>query len=207
MMLWLSAALSLGYVVVASQTAVKVSVFYESLCPDSIRFIDEQLYPTWTNLTEKYLSVDFIPYGKASHRSADGRWSFSCQHGDTECRGNEVQACALRQLRNSSSQRVEFVHCAMADGYPPAAGPKCANNLNISYDPIEECSNGQEGETLLAEMGDRTHEFRPKIAFIPTIAVYGVYSEEDQRDSLTNFLAVVCRYISGDKPAACRPGK
>ncbi|PNF32968.1 hypothetical protein B7P43_G16667 [Cryptotermes secundus] len=46
--------------------AVNLSLYYESLCPDSMNFIKFQLYPTWLLLTGEYLAVDFVPYGKAT---------------------------------------------------------------------------------------------------------------------------------------------
>ena len=46
---------------------VVIEVYYESLCPDSQRFITEQLYPTWKTLG-KYMEVKFFPFGKASVR-------------------------------------------------------------------------------------------------------------------------------------------
>ena len=42
-----------------------VQVYYESLCPDSIRFIKNQLMPTYEKLGN-YFDVEFVPYGKAS---------------------------------------------------------------------------------------------------------------------------------------------
>ena len=44
---------------------IQVQVYYETLCPDSINFIVEQLYPTYHNLGQ-YLEIEFIPYGFAS---------------------------------------------------------------------------------------------------------------------------------------------
>ena len=44
---------------------MSVQVYYESLCPVSIRFIKDQLYPTWEKLG-KYMEVEFVPFGKAS---------------------------------------------------------------------------------------------------------------------------------------------
>jgi len=41
---------------------LKLTVYYESLCPDSIRFITKQLYPTYQKLA---FDVEFVPYGKA----------------------------------------------------------------------------------------------------------------------------------------------
>lgn len=38
---------------------------YESLCPDSIKFINEQLYPAWNEL-KPYVNIKFVPFGKSS---------------------------------------------------------------------------------------------------------------------------------------------
>ena len=50
---------------VAEQT-VKLSVHYESLCPDSIRFVTKQLYPSWKHFGKDILKVDLNPFGKAN---------------------------------------------------------------------------------------------------------------------------------------------
>lgn len=42
----------------------KISVYYEALCSDSRNFILKKLLPTYEALN-KYLILDFIPYGKA----------------------------------------------------------------------------------------------------------------------------------------------
>lgn len=44
---------------------VKVDVYYESLCPDSIGFIAEQLKPIYKEL-KNHLDVTFVPFGKSS---------------------------------------------------------------------------------------------------------------------------------------------
>ena len=49
--------------------SVKLSVFYESLCGDSIRFITTQLYPTWQHFADdQTLQLDLVPFGKADVR-------------------------------------------------------------------------------------------------------------------------------------------
>jgi len=45
---------------------VKVSVYYESLCPDSIRFLTNQFTPVYNQLGSSNIEVDFLPYGKAT---------------------------------------------------------------------------------------------------------------------------------------------
>lgn len=44
---------------------VHVTVYYETLCPDSQRFITQQLYPAWKDLKD-HLVLEFVPFGKAS---------------------------------------------------------------------------------------------------------------------------------------------
>lgn len=43
-----------------------VQVMYESLCPDSIRFIKDQLTPAYEALGSQRMVVEFVPYGKAT---------------------------------------------------------------------------------------------------------------------------------------------
>ena len=54
---------------------VEVGVFYEALCPDSIKFFKEQLNSTYQKLG-KYFSEGmpiFIPYGKTKIVGRDSR--------------------------------------------------------------------------------------------------------------------------------------
>ena len=44
---------------------VSVQVYYESLCPDSILWMDSQLGPTWEALGQ-YMTVDYNPFGFAT---------------------------------------------------------------------------------------------------------------------------------------------
>ena len=48
--------------------SVKLSVHYESLCPDSIRFVTTQLFPSWQHFGEDILQLDLNPFGKANVR-------------------------------------------------------------------------------------------------------------------------------------------
>jgi len=184
--------------------AVTLSVYYESLCPDSVRFVKFQLYPTWLLLTGQYLAIDFVPYGKATQsQSPNGTWIFECQHGPNECLGNKVQACELSVYQNDPSLQVRFVSCVMSSRNPPTAGPQCAAVLNIDYNPIQDCAEGEQGDQLLAAMGNRTLYFTPQITFVPTVAVNGVYNQTDQDEALSDLKTVICRYIQGTKPPAC----
>lgn len=45
-------------------------------------------------------------------KSYSGDWSFQCQHGSNECKGNKYQACALNQKKGQDND-LKFVNCAM----------------------------------------------------------------------------------------------
>lgn len=45
---------------------LNIGVYYESLCPDSARFIVEQLQPLKRSPLGKYVDVTLVPFGKAN---------------------------------------------------------------------------------------------------------------------------------------------
>lgn len=45
---------------------LNVAVYYESLCPDSARFIVEQVQPLMRGPLGKYVDVTLVPFGKAN---------------------------------------------------------------------------------------------------------------------------------------------
>lgn len=51
-------------VVTSSCTQVKVTLFYEHLCPDSIRWVSNQLAPNYDAL-RNVMDIEFIPFGKS----------------------------------------------------------------------------------------------------------------------------------------------
>ncbi|KAF4527255.1 hypothetical protein B566_EDAN006974, partial [Ephemera danica] len=172
-----------------SRGPVNVQLYYESLCPDSINLIRDELYPTWQSLKNRF-NVDWLPYGKASHRkTADNTsYTFQCQHGPRECRGNMMMACGIDVL-TSPEDRMKWIHCVMTSPSPNTAGQRCATSLQLDYNPIQTCEQSNRGKQLLATYGDRTHALRPRLSFVPTVTFNGTYNRELQRRSLRDFRA------------------
>lgn len=44
---------------------ISIEVFYESLCSDSVNFVQNQLVPVYNKLN-KFLNVSFIPFGQGN---------------------------------------------------------------------------------------------------------------------------------------------
>ncbi|XP_065348186.1 GILT-like protein 1 [Cloeon dipterum] len=190
----------------ATDSKVHLKVYYESLCPDSVRFVRNQLIPTWNSLGGDYLQIDFLPFGKArSSRKPGGGLSFTCQHGPRECAGNMVMACGLSNLLTDHDLRVKFVGCVMSSSDPPSAGAKCAPTVGLDYSVIEECMDSPAGEALLYNYEQRTLKLYPKgLPFVPTITINGKFDQDAQDASLRDLKSVVCAYIpESARPAQC----
>merc|ERR1711973_537629 len=145
---------------VAEQT-VKLSVHYESLCPDSIRFVTKQLYPSWKHFGKDILKVDLNPFGKANFTPSDGgSWDFTCQHGADECRGNKVQACILDKV-SDPEEYVPLIPCLMDSEFPPDAAGECIASLgtqSVTVKEVEDCAHSDTGSSLLHDNGVRTKD-------------------------------------------------
>merc|ERR1712243_517580 len=87
-------------------------------------FIVSQLYPTWNEIGE-IMEVHLYPYGNAHYTQNGDGWSFNCQHGDDECKGNMVATCAQDKL-NDINLEMDFIYCMESASWPPNAGATCA---------------------------------------------------------------------------------
>ncbi|CAB4068510.1 IFI30 [Lepeophtheirus salmonis] len=124
------------------------------LCPYCRRHILEDLHPTYTQLSA-ILDVQLVPYGnaKSSSRPDGTGYTFSCQHGPTECLGNMVHACAIKYVKFPIL--MDFIACMMErSDVPVLAGKECASKLEIEWTEIEECSMSLEGKQLLFNNGE-----------------------------------------------------
>lgn len=69
---------------------VKISLYYESLCPDSRAFVLTQLAPTYEKLGQN-ITLELVPFGNVNvTKHANSTPTYVCQHGPNECYGNKV---------------------------------------------------------------------------------------------------------------------
>ncbi|XP_069179316.1 uncharacterized protein [Procambarus clarkii] len=185
----------------AGGAPLKLVVYFESLCPDSVRFFKRQLYPTWRDLKD-IIHLEFVPFGKArATPTGTGDYEFECQHGPDECHGNKVMACAQDSLPIDT--QVEFFNCMMSKSYPATTGQECSKTVGIEWAPIRECSESEVGSTLLYKNGIRTAELEPPVRFIPTITIDGHYNNHQLRSSLKDLKSQVCNMFQGPPHHNC----
>lgn len=47
------------------QEVTQVTVYFESYCPDSVKFLTTQLFPAYASPLKEHMNVTLVPYGKA----------------------------------------------------------------------------------------------------------------------------------------------
>ncbi|XP_065070066.1 gamma-interferon-inducible lysosomal thiol reductase-like [Rhopilema esculentum] len=182
---------------------VKVTLYYESLCPDCRQFILDQWFSAFTKLySSGILDVDLVPYGNAREYQYGGQWIFYCQHGANECLGNLIETCAIHAAGNASVY-APFIHCMEYYGPTTSNLQYCATTSHMDYATINSCVQGSLGNQLQHQMALKTDALNPPHQYVPWITVNGVHTDQIQNAVQTNMLGYVCSMYQGTKPAVC----
>ncbi|CAN7945299.1 unnamed protein product [Ixodes hexagonus] len=185
---------------------VNVTLFYESMCPYSKAFITGQLFPTYNRLRD-YMEVVLVPFGnghinKKTLRSGNTYISITCQHGANECKGNTIQACAIKKYTRTK-EWLSLIACMSAFSDPYRQGKKCAESLKLEWPDVGRCSNGKEGQDLLYLMGRLTKAQRPRVNHVPYVVFDGVYDRDTEARAEKSLFDVVCEKLGEEKPHIC----
>jgi len=179
-------------------------VFFESKCPDSMRFFKEQLKPTFDELSIYFL-VTPIAWGKASFKP-DGHdgFNFTCQHGPEECQGNKMFACAQHYMINDYDY-ANFTTCAMSlDDPPTALTSDCAEILTeAQWDAINYCAKTPMGDYMLADEYIFQEGMAPNLDYVPWMIVNDQHNATLQDKAEHHLKDLVCDMWKGEKPDAC----
>ncbi|XP_063836872.1 GILT-like protein 1 isoform X1 [Ostrinia nubilalis] len=186
-----------------SEDKVKIAVYYESLCPDSKKFITEQLAPVWRDF-RGVVKVKLVPYGKSTHDKVDGKWQFICHHGPDECYGNKVQSCILKDRKLLDTEKMELVICLMGQAQPDKSLDTCLAQVKKEAEStkLKACASGAQGDSLLATYGDKTDTVQRPLGFVPTIVINEKFDQANQDEAFTNLRGLVCR-VAVNKPSFC----
>ncbi|XP_072933211.1 gamma-interferon-inducible lysosomal thiol reductase-like [Epargyreus clarus] len=175
-----------------SPQKILLSVFYESKCPYSKKFVLNQLQPAM-QLLYHYVKLQFIPFGKARSIN-NGDDGFECQHGPSECLGNIVQDCSLFYMKHASDlERLEYVACEMATEDGTRGDLGCVRQANLSENVIEQCVLNGKGTKLQLESEYFTNIIHP--AFVPTVTVNGIFDQKIQDNATKDLFGTICSII------------
>ncbi|KAK5650809.1 hypothetical protein RI129_001838 [Pyrocoelia pectoralis] len=189
----------------AKKQTLKVSLYYETLCPFCMAFINEQLYPGYQKIGD-YLDLELIPYGNARRNKSNDGWMIECQHGPKECLYNKIEACGLARNEDQNVS-ISFVYCIQkAIQMDPSANyklitKKCSGIIGVSSTEIIKCAEGEEGVELMVKNGVKTDAVQPEIQGVPTV-LYNDYYNDTLEEYNDNFLGIACKLLN-DEPNAC----
>ena len=182
------------------KSLLKLAVYFESLCSDSRAFVLNQLVPAHAKLGA-YLDLDLVPYGnvRVSTNESSGQTTYHCQHGEEECWGNRVEACAIAQS-TTQKQGLAFVSCLFNGSNwraPRVKAAPCATTVSLDWERIATCNSGGQGEQLIATNRVRTESLLPKKTFIPWITINGEHRADTQSNALGRLSEYLCTdYLS-----------
>ncbi|TRY58949.1 hypothetical protein DNTS_033922 [Danionella cerebrum] len=185
-----------------SDDKVNVSLYYESLCGGCRGFLVSQLIPTILMLGADVMNIELVPYGNAQEKEYQGKYVFSCQHGEDECLGNMIETCLLNKL---GLDGLLVVFCMeSAEDVLKAAQP-CLQvyRPDVTWGSIMECVKGDQGNILMHENALKTNALNPPHQYVPWITINGEHTEDLESKALNSLLNLVCSLYKGEKPNAC----
>ncbi|KAI1286750.1 Gamma-interferon-inducible lysosomal thiol reductase [Halotydeus destructor] len=188
---------------VADDSPVKVSLYYESLCPYCQEFITDQLYPTFKKLGQ-ILDIDLVPYGNAEYEIlANGSIVYQCQHGPVECYINQIHSCLFNSYTDIGF-RLNFLNCSESSDDPSRDSvKKCAEASGVDFDSLDNCATQSSGQQLEYKMALKTDALVPSHEYVPWILINDVHTEVDQESAQDDLLKLVCSRYTGKAPKAC----
>lgn len=180
-----------------NNTKHTLEVYIESLCPDCMRYIDGVLNDLYNDKEiTKYLNITLIPYGNGKIIS-ENPINIKCQHGEKECRGNEIFGCAIHHNGHDFNKYYPFIDC-MEDYYYEMVNETnvitCSKEAYLNYTSILDCMHSNESKIIHLHNGKIT----PPHKTVPHILFDGKHIDE-----FDNVYEYICPLIPDPKPKSC----
>ncbi|KAG6744291.1 hypothetical protein POTOM_053008 [Populus tomentosa] len=165
---------------------VKMSLYYESLCPYCSSFIAGPLAQVLETDLMTILNLRLVPWGNAI---LDSNNTIECQHGDDECYLNIIHACAINlwpdlpqneidlQLITMQKKHFDFIKCIEKQYKAPdrngaeESWEECSGKLGLSTQSIKKCYDSGHGKELVLQNAKETDHLRPPHKYVPWVVV------------------------------------
>mmetsp|Transcript_38474 Transcript_38474/g.60041 ORF Transcript_38474/g.60041 Transcript_38474/m.60041 type:complete len:471 (+) Transcript_38474:274-1686(+) len=147
---------------------LKIDFYMEAECPGCKEFTKTVLTDVLNDFHE-HITLRAIPYGNAQLKNG----TIHCQHGPTECLGNKIELCMMKQVKDWQKWWPAFKCIEKSDDSPENASKTCLPDNNIDLQSVLDCAKGDEGELLHMKAADETINLKPKHKFTPWVVVNG----------------------------------
>lgn len=155
------------------------------------------------------ISFRDFPYGNANEKqNADGTWTFTCQHGVTECEGNMYEDCAIEHYNTTDKSGLyptwwPFFLCMEKSGKAAdiTTASNCASSGGLDWNVIKTCAGSNpavgspdDGNPLMHKTALDTNGLQPPHQWTPWVVVNGQPLNEAQLD--LPLIPIVCSAYS-----------
>ncbi|KAM3719786.1 GILT-like protein [Dirofilaria immitis] len=159
---------------------IKLSLYYEALCPYCQRFIANHLGNIY-NQFRGLIELDMIPWGN-SKLLQDG--TIRCNHGPIECNANKLQSCVLEYAKMKHA--LAFIICferSLNDVGVESALQYCSGFIRNHYGRIRRCYDSERGIHLQRKAFHRTMSATPnRISEVPYLLINGYTPNPDSNN-------------------------
>ncbi|XP_012255372.2 GILT-like protein 1 [Athalia rosae] len=204
-------------------TKVPVTIYYETLCADSMAFFTKQFEPTWRQLNN-YIDLELVPFGKSSYTPLNNPGAFpqipgavvssknwTCHHGPNECMGNRFQSCLIDPSTNANlDAKITLINCLMQKATKETPYDATALQCNLEKPTGMEiaslvaCAHTQKGEDLFEANGRKTALLQPPLTSVPTVVFNRSFNKADSDAAVSSFKSALCSRITDNpKPKEC----
>ncbi|MBN3302981.1 GILT reductase, partial [Amia calva] len=173
----------------APAPGVEVALYYESLCGGCREFLVLELFPTWLMLAE-IMNVTLVPFGNALEKKNGSKYTFECQHGEDECKGNMIETCIM----NSSKYAFFIIFCMESSSDVLGSAETCLKlyDPDVKWDTIMSCVNGDQGNKLMHLNAQMTQALQPPHEYVPWVTVNGKHTDDIQDKAMASLFNMVC---------------
>ncbi|KRY10291.1 GILT-like protein F37H8.5 [Trichinella patagoniensis] len=188
---------------------IKLTLLYETLCPDCQEFILNTLQRYVWKYGQDFVDFNLIPYGNARRSQLNNTWTIQCQHGPVECALNKLHGCAISKLLYVGKWFPLIVcleEAAKLKMDPDAAFLLCSKKKKLDKTlsiAIYKCANGVEGDLIQLEMAEITKNVKPHPHyFVPWILISDLSTAQLQFYQ-NGFFNLLCDWHHGSVPKDC----
>ncbi|KAG0445370.1 hypothetical protein HPB47_016174 [Ixodes persulcatus] len=128
-------------------------------------------------------------------------YTFDCQHGDEECKGNLYQACAIH-YHPDPSVHLPFIACMFESSSPNSAYRRCALKSGFDLEVLAKCNTDKEGNDLMVKYAEWTESVNAKkrLDFVPWIRMN---LKDKMFSAFTEFKKTFCEEYERLAKATC----
>ncbi|KAJ1847804.1 hypothetical protein LPJ70_001349 [Coemansia sp. RSA 2708] len=184
---------------------VQVELFVMSQCPDAVK-----VEGVFGNVVREVYSIMDVQLNFIGRPNPNATYGVDCKHGDSECRGNIDELCALAHGGGDLPAFWRFLSCLNARfrdiGRDSDLSLKCASSAGLDTSAFFNCATTLEGRQLLKQSAENA-----QFAAVNTSATVFIDGQsrcvEDAgwRDcpgghAATDFIRDICAAYKGPRP-------